>query len=120
MAGSFQIRSSESPSSVLHKVRIVRVVVVRLQVAKYRRGGVDSVVGNDDGLGGAQLHERLHVEAVVALRVVALGGDDVGLVGEGLAGKPTHFGIVPAFRQAVTDLELVFASAEIASRPHGE
>jgi len=78
---------------------------------------VDSVVGKDDGLGVAQLHEGLHVEAIVALRVVALGGDDVGLIGEGLAGEPTDLGVVPAFRQAVADLELVFASTEIARRP---
>jgi len=55
----------------------------------------------------AQLHERLHVKAVVALRVVALGGDDVGFVGEGFAGEPTDFGVVPAFGQTVADFELV-------------
>ena len=104
----------------MDKVRIVRVVVVGLQVAKHRRRGVESVVGNDDGLSVAQLHERLHVEAVVALRVVALGGDDVGFVGEGLAGEPTDLGVVPAFGQTVADFELVLASAEIARCPRGE
>src|SRR5207249_6777890 len=62
----------------------------------------------------------LHVEAVVALRVVTLRGDEVRLVGEGLASEPTDLGVVTAFGQAVADFELVLASAEMARRARGE
>ena len=99
---------------------MLRVIVIRLQAAEHRRRGFDSVVGKDDGLGVAQLHERLHVEAVVALRGVTLGGNDVGPVGKRLAGEPTASGVVSAFRQAITDFELVFAPAEIARCPRGK
>jgi len=50
------------------------------EVAEHWRRWVDSVVGNGDGLGVAQFHEGLHVEAVVVLRAVTLRGNDVGLV----------------------------------------
>ena len=94
--------------------------MVGLQVAKHRRCRIESVLGNDDGLSVAQLHERLHVEAVVTLRVLALGGDDVGFVREGLSGEPTDLGVVSAFGQTVADFELVLASTEIARRPRGK
>src|SRR6266851_5782822 len=102
------------------KVRIVGIVIVRLQVAKHRWRRVESVIGNHHRLGVAQLHEGLHVEAIVALGVVTLRGDEVGLVGESLAGEPTDLGIVTAFGQAVADFELVLASAEMARRARGE
>src|SRR6202030_520393 len=120
MAGSFRIHSLELSFGELYKVRIVRIVVVGLEVTEHRWRRVDSVVGRDYGLGIAQLHERLDVEAVVALRVVALRGDDIGFVRERFAGEPTDLGVVPAFGQAVAHFELVFASAEIACGPRGE
>ena len=57
---------------------------MRLQVAIHGGNGVEPIIGDSDGLCVAQLHEGLHVEAVVVLRVVALGGDDIGFVGESL------------------------------------
>ena len=104
----------------LNEVRIVGVVVMGLQIAKCRWRWVDSVVGKDYRLRVAQLHEGFHVEAIVAVRAVALRGDDIGLVGERLAGEPTDLGVVPAFRQAIADFELVFASAEVAGCLRGE
>jgi len=75
----FRIRSLEFSFGELDKVRLVRIVVIGLEVAEHRWLRVDSVVGKNDGLGVAQLHESLHVEAIVALGVVALRGDDMAL-----------------------------------------
>ena len=56
----------------------------------------------------------LHNGSGIVLGVVALRGNDVGFVGEGLAGEPTDLGVVPAFGKTVANLELVFAPAELA------
>src|ERR1700722_6581366 len=120
MGESFRIHSLELSFGELYKVRIVGVVVVGLEVAKHRWRGIDSVVGQDHRLSVAQLHKSLDIEPVVAVRVVTLRSNDVRFVRERLAGEPTGLGVVPALVQAIADLELVFASAEIASRPGGE
>ena len=91
---SLQIRSSECPFGELRKIRIVWVVVVRFQVAKHRRHRVDAVVGNNDGLGVAQFRKGLHVEAKISVGVVALGGCDVGLVGQRLSREQANSCIV--------------------------
>src|SRR3981189_2934399 len=105
MGGWSRSHSSQFSFSELLEVRFVRVVVIRLQVAKGRRYGVESVIGDGDGLGVAQFRERFHVEAVVGLGVVALGCGDVGPVRNGIAGKETHARVVATFGKVVADLE---------------
>jgi predicted phage gp36 major capsid-like protein len=65
--------------------------------------GIQSVIGDDYGLGVAQFRERLHVEAEIALRVVALGGGNIGLVREGISRQQADARIIPAFREVVID-----------------
>src|ERR1700741_3548298 len=94
MAGWFRIHSLEFSFGELPAIGFVRVVVVRLQVAKHRRHRVCAVVGNGYGLGVTQFREGLHVEAIIGVGVVALGGCDVGLVGQRLSREQANSCIV--------------------------
>src|SRR5260370_13998264 len=120
MAGSFQIRSLEFSIGELPEVGFVRVVVVRLQVAKHRWHRVGAVVGDGYGLRVAQFRESLHVEAKISVGVVALGGRDVGLVGERFSSEQANSCIVATLGKVVADLELVLAPAEVAGGPGGK
>ena len=120
MEESFQIRSSEFSIGELPEVGFVRVVVVRLQVAKHRRHRVGAVVGNDYGLGVAQFREGLHVEAKIGVGVVALGGVMLALWERAFPVSKLTSCIVAALGKVVADFELVLASAEIAGRPRGK
>src|SRR6202140_1070059 len=114
MEGSSQIRSSEFSVCKLPKVGFVRVVEVGLQVAEHRRHRVRAVIRNGHGLCVAQFREGLHVEPKIDLRVVALRGRNVGLVRERFSCEQAYTGVVPTLGEVVTDLELVFASAQLA------
>src|ERR1700719_4683540 len=97
----FQIPASEFSMGQLLEIGFVANVVIRLQVAKGRRYRVEPVVGDGDGLGVSQFRERLHVEAVVALRVVTLRSGDIGAVGDGFSGEQADARVMAAFRQVV-------------------
>src|SRR6202167_5144607 len=114
MQGSSRIRSSEFSVCKLPKVGFVRVVEVGLQVAKHRRHRVRAVICNGHGLCVAEFRKRLHVEPKIDLRVVALRGRNVRLVGQRLSCEQAYTGVVPTLGEVVTDLELVFASAQLA------
>src|SRR6266480_6370871 len=106
MAGSFRIRSSEFSIGELPKVGFVGFVVIGLQVAEHRRHRVCAVIGDGYGLGIAQFREGLHVKAKIGMGVVALGGCDVGLVGQGLPCEQANTCIVAAFAEVVAHLQL--------------
>ena len=72
MEGWFRIRALEFTSGELFEVRAVHIVVVGLQVAEHRRHRIQAVVGDGHRLGVLEFRERLHVEAEVAVGVVAL------------------------------------------------
>src|SRR6266550_4843272 len=120
MAGSFRIRSSEFSIGELPEVGFVGVVVIGLQVAEHGRHRVCAVIGDGYGLGVAQFREGLHVEAIISVGVVALGGCDVGLVGESLSCERANSRIVATLGKVVADLVLVLASAEFAGGPGRE
>src|ERR1700726_1751425 len=111
MAGSSRIRSSEFSIRELPKIRFVRVVEVWLQVAEHRRQRVCAVVSDGHRLRIAEFREGLHVEAKINLRVVALRCRNVGLVRERFSCEQAYASVVPALREVVINLELVFASA---------
>src|SRR5713101_8306071 len=85
-------RSSKFSISQLPEIRLVHVVEVRFQVHESRGQRIESVVGEYHGLRVFHFREGLEVEAEVALRVVALGSCDVGLVRDGFAGPETDTG----------------------------
>src|SRR6202162_1493977 len=114
MEGSSQLRSSEFSACKLPKVGFVRVVEVGLQVAKHRRHRVRAVICNGHGLCVAEFRKRLHVEPKIDLRVVALRSRNVRLVGQRLSCEQAYTGVVPTLGEVVTDLKLVFASAQLA------
>src|SRR5216684_363508 len=120
MGGWSRSHASEFSFCELLEVRLVRVVVIGLEVAKGRRYRVESVIGDGDGLGVAQFREGLHVEAVVGLSVVALGCGDVRPVRNGFASEQADAGVVATFREVVADLQAVFTSAEVAGRLGGK
>src|ERR1700733_2338122 len=107
----FQIRASEFSVRDLSEVRFVWIVVIGLEVAESWRHRIESVIRNGDGLGVLEFCECLGVESEVDLTVITLRGADVGFVGKRFSREPTDTGVVPAFRNVVTDLQLVFASA---------
>src|SRR6202166_2906821 len=114
MEGSSRIRSSEFSVCELPEVGFVRVVKVRLQITKHGRHGIRAVIRDSHGLRVAEFREGLHVEAKINLRVVALRGRNVGLVRERFSCEQTYASVVPTFREVVTDLQLVFAPAQLA------
>src|SRR5579863_4600304 len=120
MAGLSRIRSLEFSVCELPKVGFVRVVEVGLEVTEHRRHRVCAVIRDGDRLRVAQLREGLHVKPKIDLGVIALRGCNIGLMGECLAGEDADSGIVSALREVITDLELIFASAQFARRPGGE
>src|SRR5579883_762690 len=109
-----RIRSSEFSVCELPKVGFVRVVEVGLQVAEHRRHGIRAVIRDGHGLRVAEFREGLHIEPKIDLRVVALRGRNVGLVRQRLSCEQAHTGVVPTLREVVIDLQLVFASAQLA------
>src|ERR1700683_736976 len=114
MEGSSRIRSSEFSVCELPEVGFVRVVKVRLQITKHRWHGIRAVIRDSHGLRVAEFREDLHVEAKINLCVVALRGRNVGLVRERFSCEQAYASVVPTFRAVVTDLQLVFASAQFA------
>jgi len=72
------------------------------------------------GLRVAEFREGLHVEPKIDLRVVALRGRNVGLVRERFSCEQADSGVVPTLREVVANLQLIFASAQLARCPGGE
>src|ERR1700686_833901 len=114
MEGSSRIRSSEFSVCELPEVGFVRVVKVRLQVAEHRWHRIGAVIRDSHGLCVAEFRERLHVEPKIDLCVVAFRGRNVRLVRQRLSCEQAYTGVVPTLGEVVTDLELVFASAQLA------
>src|ERR1700730_12000261 len=114
MEGLSRIRSSEFSVCELPEVGFVRVVKVRLQITEHRWHGIRAVIRDSHGLRVAEFREGLHVEAKINLRVVALRRRNVGLVRERFSCEQAYAGVVPTLGEVVTDLELVFASAQLA------
>src|SRR5882762_5785014 len=118
--GSFRIHSSELSLRELLEVGFADVRVVGLEVTKGRGHRIEAVIGEYHRLRVLQLGECFHVEPEVRAWVVTLGGGDVRTMRNGLPGQKADAGIVPAFRKAVADLELIFAPAEFARDLRGE
>src|ERR1700722_7593701 len=114
MEGSSRIRSSEFSVCELPEVGFVRVVKVRLQITKHRGHGIRAVIRDSHGLRVGGFREGLHVEAKINLCVVALRGRNVGLVRERFSCEQAYASVVPTLREVVTDLQLVFAPAQLA------
>src|SRR5580698_1148948 len=114
MEGSSRIRSSEFSVCELPEVGFVRVVKVRLQITKHRWHGIRAVIRDSHGLRVAEFREGLHVKAKINLRVVALRCRNVGLVRERFSCEQADSGVMAALGKVVANLELVFASAQLA------
>src|ERR1700680_2212055 len=114
MEGSFRIRSSEFSVCELPEIGFVRVVKVRLQITEHRRHRIGAVIRDSHGLRVAEFREGLHVEPKIDLCVVAFRSRNVRLVRQRLSCEQAYTGVVPALGEVVTDLELVFASAQLA------
>src|SRR5208282_5262936 len=61
-----------------------------------------------------EFREGLHVEPKIDLCVVAFRGRNVRLVRQRFSREQAYTGVVPTLGEVVTDLELVFASAQLA------
>src|ERR1700686_5249133 len=120
MEGSFRIRSSEFSVCKLPEVGFVRVVKVRLQITEHRRHRIRAVIRDGHGLRVSQLREGLHVEPKINLRVIALRGRNVGPMRERFSCEQADSGVMAALRKVVANLELVFASAQLAGGSGGE
>src|ERR1700686_675607 len=114
MEGSSRIRSSEFSVCELPEVGFVRVVKVRLQVTERRWHRIGAVIRDSHGLRVAEFREGLHVEPKIDLCVVAFRGRNVRLVRQRISCEQAYTGVVPTLREVVTDLKLVFASAQLA------
>src|SRR6202140_4340803 len=114
MEGSFRIRSSEFSVCELPEVRFVCVVEIWFQVAEHRRHRIRAVIRDSHGLRVAEFREGLHVEPKIDLCVVAFRGRNVRLVRQRISCEQAYTGVVPTLGEVVTDLELVFASAQLA------
>src|SRR6266851_5187097 len=58
----------------LAKVGLVDIVEIRFEVAEHRRQWVETVISQRDGLRVLQFRKRFHIESVVPLLAVGLGG----------------------------------------------
>src|SRR6185437_7304024 len=114
MEESSRIRSSEFSVCELPEVGFVRIVQVRLQIAEHRRHRIRAVVRDGHGLRVAEFREGLHIEPKIDLCVVALRCGNVGLVRERFSCEQAYTSVVPTLREVVTDLQLVFAPAQLA------
>src|ERR1700688_2660566 len=115
MEGSFRIRSSEFSVCELPEVGYVRVVKVWLQITEHRRHRIRAVIRDSHGLRVAEFRKGLHVEPKINLSVVALRCRNVGLVRERFSCEQAYASVVPTLGEVVTDLELVFAPAQLTS-----
>src|SRR5215467_2312292 len=97
MGGSFRIRSSEFPFRELDKVRFIGVVEIGFQIAESWWERVESIISQSDGLRVLKLHECLHIEPEIGMRAVALGGGNVGTMGNGLCCENAHPSVVATF-----------------------
>src|SRR6267142_2625167 len=113
MEGSFRIRSSDFSVCELPEVGFVCVVEIGFQVAEHRRHRIGAVIRDCHGLRVAEFREGLHVEPKIDLCVVAFRGRNVRLVRQCLSCQQAYTGVVPTLGEVVTDLELVFASAQL-------
>jgi hypothetical protein len=81
----------------LFEIRKVRIVVVRLEVAKGGRKRIEPVVGKHNGLGILEFGERLRVKAILGARAVGLRSREIRAVGNGLTGQQADVGVMAAF-----------------------
>src|SRR5437763_1945658 len=97
------------------EIRAVWIEIVRLQVAVCRRMRIESIVRQDNRLRVFQFGENLRFKDEITLHVVSLAGAQGGLMCSCAAGEHANAGILPVFRKAVMQLQLLFLAAELRS-----